>query len=255
MRVVSWLLVLPTFAWRGSSRRYPGASACEQCDVRFYQQSGFGNTPCSRPNIDFGCYPNEDTMWITPPCGSIFRCNADHHDVGSDAEKQRGAFVRCGSRYFKPAPGQTVLNCSCAPDKTKAPKHFGDSLAAKKCGEHATVDTSGGVSNKYRRLPMPPGGNPAVKCCRNKPTSRGPILKNETLKFTDRNFANWPAACEALCDAEPGCKYFSHSFRFSNCILCASCDNPEIMLGDDTYASFQRVTEDESVLRTGVLAR
>ena len=102
---------------------------------------------------------------------------------------------------------------------------------------------------------MPPGGNPAVKCCRNKPTSRGPILKNETLKFTDRNFANWPAACEALCDAEPGCKYFSHSFRFSNCILCASCDNPEIMLGDDTYASFQKVTEDESVLRTGVLAR
>ena len=127
-------------------------------------------------------------MWITPPCGSIFRCNADHHDVGSDAEKQRGAFVRCGSRYFKPGAGGTVLNCSCAPDKTKAPKHFGDSSAAKKCGEHATVDTSGGVSNKYRRLPMPPGGNPAVKCCRNKPTSRGPILKNETLKFTDRNF-------------------------------------------------------------------
>ena len=58
-----------------------------------------------------------------------------------------------------------------------------------------------------------------------------------------------------LGDAEPGCRYFSHSFRFLNCILCASCDSPEIMLGDDTYASFQRVSEDESVLRTGVLAR
>ena len=132
------------------------------------------------------------------------------------------------------------------------PKHFGDSEKKRACGEHASVDSSGGVSARYRRLPMPSGANPAVKCCRNKQTSRGPIERNVTLKFTERNYAAWQAACEALCDAEPGCRYFSHSFRFEICILCAACDKPEIMLGDDTYASFQRATEDERVLYTGV---
>ena len=53
------------------------------------------------------------------------------------------------------------------------------------------------------------------------------------------------AACEALCDAEPSgrCRYFTHSIRFKMCILCAACE-PEIALGDDTFASFQRATED-----------
>ena len=87
--------------------------------------------------------------------------------------------------------------------------------------------------------------------------NKGAIDWNVTLSFKDRGFAAWPRACEALCDAEPSgrCRYFSHSFRFSNCILCASCDHPEIMLGDDTYASFQRSDEDATRLRTGVLAR
>ena len=39
----------------------------------------------------------------------------------------------------------------------------------------------------------------------------------------------------------------------TDCILCAKCE-PEIALGDDTYASFQRITEDATVLYTGVLA-
>jgi hypothetical protein len=196
-------------------------------------------------------------MWIRPPCGSIFRCNADHHDVGPDPSKQSGALVRCGSRYFRPAPGQTRLNCSCAaaPQRGKdAPtKHFHGSAQARSCGEHATTDSSGGVSAAYRRLPLAPGANPAVKCCRNRPSKAGPIDWNSTLNFKDRGYANWPAACEAICEAHPSgrCRYFSHSFRFSNCILCAACV-PEIMLGDDTYASFQRSTEDPSVLYSGV---
>jgi hypothetical protein len=198
-------------------------------------------------------------MWIRPPCGSIFRCNADHHDVGPDQNKQRGALVRCGSRYFKPAPGQTRLNCTCAPSgRQKAAKHFDPVQRGPEkrgCVEHSTVDSSGGVSAAYRRLPMPEGANPAVKCCRNKPTSRGGIDWNATLRATERDYAAWPRACEALCEAEPSgrCRYFSHSFRFNICILCASC-SPEIMLGDDTYASFQRTTEDPSTLYTGVLA-
>ena len=202
-------------------------------------------------------------MWIRPPCGSIFRCNADHHDVGRDPSKQSGSLLRCGSRYFRPAPGQQMLNCSCAnpvQQKGKDPvmKHFHEArepAQKRACGEHASADPSGGVSERYRRLPQPAGANPAVKCCRNKASKAGSVDWNVTLEFKDRNYAAWPAACEALCDAHPSgrCRYFSHSFRFNNCILCASCV-PEIMLGDDTYASFQRATEDPTVLYSGVLA-
>ena len=240
-------------------------------------------------------------MWITPPCGSIFRCNADRHDVGPDPAQQRGAFVRCGSRYFRPAPGQTRLNCSCtaAPQKTKAAvmKHFGEPAPRRSCGGRAIVDSSGGVSAAFRRLPEPKGANPAVRCCRNKPASRGGIDWNVTLNSTQRDYAAWPAACEALCETNPGrCNYFSHSFRFqsestsplpslispyppaevcarctpvhgpvavicsrqivclwSGCITCATCV-PEVLLGDDTWASFQRTTEDPATLYTPVLA-
>ena len=191
-------------------------------------------------------------MWIRPPCGSIFRCNADHHDVGPDPSKQRGALVRCGSRYFRPAPGQTRLNCSCTPAKES--KHFHEQPEPtsaphpRACGERAGVDLSGGVSAAFRRLPQPAGANPAVKCCRNK----GDIDRNATLQFTERSFAAWPRACEKLCDADARCRYFSHSFRFNSCIICASC-SPEVMLGDDTWASFQRVSEDASTLYTGAL--
>lgn len=242
------LLVLPSLGLRN---RYHGASACE-CDVRFYQTSGFGNTACKTPDVDFGCYPGEDMMWIRPPCGSIFRCNADHHDVGPDPSRQRGALIRCGSRYFRPAPGQTRLNCTCALSEKTSTKHWSE-RASRTCGSRAVIDDSGGVSSAFRRLPMAAGGNPAVKCCRNKATSKGPI---NALNYTARNYAAWPAACEAMCDADPSCKYFSHfshSFRFSSCITCRTCE-PEIMLGDDTYASFQRTTEDATTLYQGVLA-
>ena len=228
-----------------------------QCDVRFFQTSGFGNQACSTPGVDFGCYMGEDKMWIRPPCGSLFRCNANHRDVGPDPALQRHSFVRCGSRYFKPEIGQTRLNCSCAPATTsQKPKHFGDSKAGHDgaCGEHLSVDTLGGVSAAYRRLPMPAGANPAVMCCRHRPTSKGAVTSN-TLNITRRDFAAWPAACEALCEADPTgrCRYFTHSIRFQFCILCAAC-NPEIALGDDTFSSFQRATEDPAVLYTGTLA-
>ena len=101
-------------------------------------------------------------------------------------------------------------------------------------------------------MPLTPGGNPALKCCRNKPTSAGPIQWNVTLNFTLREYAAWPSACEALCDHQPGCNFFSHSVRWQICILCSACV-PEIMLGDDTYASFERATEDPAVLYTGTL--
>ena len=230
----AWLLALvASMSWSPSGRRSQVHAerwdACS-CDVRLYQPSGFGNKPCARPNVDFGCFAGEDTMWIRPPCGSIFRCNADHHDVGKDANKQRGAFVRCGSRWFHPAPGQDVLNCSCAPAGAQKTKHFEEAHRAepagsaagqpkRACDARASVDGLGGVSaSSYRRLPMPPDANPAVKCCRNKPTAKGGVDWAVTLNFTQRDFAAWPAACEALCDSEPSgrCRYFSHSFRFQS---------------------------------------
>ena len=48
--------------------------------------------------------------------------------------------------------------------------------------------------------------------------------------------------------------FFSHSVRSNLCVLCESCE-PEILLGDDTFASFQRVAVDPSVLYEGKLAR
>ena len=129
-------------------------------------------------------------MWIRPPCGSLFRGNANHRDAGPDPAKQRGAFVRCGSRYFRPAKGQTRLNCSCVPTAPQKPKHFADHRSEHNgaCGEHLSVDSLGGVSASYRRLPMPAGANPAVMCCRHRQTSKGPITAN-TLNVTKRDFA------------------------------------------------------------------
>lgn len=124
---------------------------------------------------------------------------------------------------------------------------------SRRCGAHASIDKNGGVTSAFRRLPVPVGTNPAVKCCRNKPVSRGPIEWNVTLNFTVRDYAPWPAACEALCERTAGCKFFSHSVRWAQCILCSACV-PEIMLGDDTFASFERATEDPAVMFTGVLA-
>ena len=162
--------------------------------------------------------------------------------------------MRCGSRYFRPEKGQTRLNCSCTPAAPKRPKHFDRESGGGSCGERLSVDGLGGVSGAFRRLPMPAGANPAVMCCRYRPNSKGGVTPN-TLNFTRRDYAAWPAACEALCDAEPSgrCRYFTHSLRFQMCILCAACE-PEIALGDDTFASFQRSTEDPSALYTGVLA-
>ena len=100
---------------------------------------------------------------------------------------------------------------------------------------------------------MPADAGPAVKCCRNKPTKYGDIQWNVTLNFTQRDYAAWPNACEALCEQQPGCRFFSHSVRWQNCIICATCV-PEIMLGDDTYASFERSTEDPTKQYVGVLA-
>ena len=227
------------------------------CDVSLYMNTGFGTKPCEQPGVDFGCYSGTDLMWIRPPCGALFRCNVDDQDSGPDPARQRGFPLRCGSRWFRPAPGQTRLNCTCGDAKGR-PKHHHEkqqneqplSRHKKTCGEErAHIDKNGGVSSAYRRLPMPPGANPAVRCCSNGHAGGN---RSVTLNSTQRDYAAWPAACAALCDREPGCRFFSHSVRASYCVVCAACE-PQILLGDDTFASFERVTEDPTVLYEGVL--
>jgi len=240
---------LPLLACRAlqqQQQHHSGVSACETCGVSLYQNTGFGTRACTL--ADFGCYPGEATMWIRPPCGGVFHC--DDTDL---------AAVRCGSRYFRPEPGQERLNCTCVRKRRltgAAVLLAGQGQAVQKkrrCGARTAIDSMGGVSDAYRRLPQPAGADPSVKCCRNKPTSRGGIdWENATLNFTRPNFAARPSTCEALCDRHPSgrCRFFSHSVRWKNCLLCARCV-PEIMLGDDTFASFERATEDPSILFTG----
>ena len=99
------LAILPLFSSKGHiyGRQHFGVrakKACQTCSVSLYQGTGFGTLTCQAG--DFGCYPDEDQMWIRPPCGGFFRCNTGR------------AAVQCGSRYFRPALGQDRLNCSCS---------------------------------------------------------------------------------------------------------------------------------------------
>ena len=112
----------------------------------------------------------------------------------------------------------------------------------------------GGVSAAFKRLPMPAGANPSVKCCRNKPNAAGSIDWNVTLKYSNPGVAPWPSVCEDMCERHPSgrCRFFSHSVKWKNCLICAACV-PEVMLGDDTFASFARASEDPATLYTGRL--
>ena len=162
-------------------------------------------------------------MWVrvspeqgSGTCGGFFRCGAGH------------TAVRCGSRYFRPAPGQLRLNCSCEGRAMPRPRkrHLREAAMARHtpgagaCGAHASVDDSGGVSAAYRRLPLVPSrrgaANPSLKCCRNKPNAAGGIDWQVTLKFTPLGFAPWPSECEVLCDKHPRCRFFSHSVKFKS---------------------------------------
>jgi hypothetical protein len=168
-------------------------------------------------------------MWIRTAshCGGFFHCNAGH------------AAVRCGSRYYRPPPGQDRANCSCS-SKRSEEQAVPPTVAAKRktqCGAHISTDGMGGVSPAYRRLPQPVGEDQSVKCCRNKQTFGGPIDWNVTLTFTKVGVAPWPSVCEPLCSNHPSgrCRFFSHSVIWKNCILCSSCE-PEIMIGDGSQA-------------------
>ena len=132
-----------------------GVGSCPTCHVTRYQKTGgIGMPQCTTPGVDFGCYPDENKMWIKAPCGGLFRHMAGHMDGP----------LRCDSRDFKPASGQTILNCTCSPGRRNLKEQDSE---PKHCGAHASVDEMGGVSSAYKRLPMPPEANPSVKCCRN----------------------------------------------------------------------------------------
>eukprot|EP00966_Prymnesium_polylepis_P028518 660163-Prymnesium_polylepis.1 len=182
-------------------------------------------------------------MWIrtAAQCGGFFRCNAGR------------AAVRCGSRYFRAAPGQERLNCSCDTKSRFDAEHAAVESTEQRsgaCGVTTGTDGMGGVSRAYRRLPQPPTEDRSVKCCRNKATFGGPIdwcgrhvhlwhrvacharafrvplgraRRNVTLDLTKPGAAPWPGACEALCTNHPSgrCRYFSHSVVWRNCILCS----------------------------------
>ena len=231
------MLFLSSFAKHDGT---PG-HLCPSCHTTLVQTK-HGDTKCE-PNTDFGCYEGEEIMWIRSGshCGGFFRCNAGHEAV------------RCGSRYFRPGPGEEErANCSCSKADTTAPP-LQLPRGAGRCGAHADVDTTGGVSSAYRKLPQPTGADTSVKCCRNKPTFGGPIDYNVTLSFTTKaGAAPWPEHCEPLCSQHPSgrCRFFSHSMVWKNCMFCAACE-PEIMIGDGSQSSYELATEDPNVLYTG----
>ena len=218
---------------------------CPGCRATLVQTK-HGDRKCEA-GTDFGCYPGEDQMWVRREsgCGGFFDCNDGH------------AAVRCGSRYMRPIKGEERANCSCAPRAAPRPRRRRPSQHHRSgtCGAHADVDGTGGVSERYRKLPQPAGSDPSVKCCRNKATFGGPIDHNVTLGFTaaGRGVAPWPEDCEPLCTHhESGrCRFFSHSFVWQSCIFCATCDVPEIMIGDGSQSSYQLASEDPARLYTG----
>merc|ERR550514_1666891 len=54
----------------------------------------------------------------------------------------------------------------------------------------------------------------AKDCCRTNGAGVGSVKNNG---------AAHPANCEAACSANQKCKYFSHSLKWKNCVLCSSC--------------------------------
>jgi len=54
----------------------------------------------------------------------------------------------------------------------------------------------------------------AKDCCRTNGAAVGSVKNNG---------AAHPANCEAACSANQKCKYFSHSLKWKNCVLCSSC--------------------------------
>ena len=215
------------------------AAACPTCRATLVQTK-HGDRACEA-GTDFGCYPGEDAMWVrrASACGGYFDCNSGH------------AAVRCGSRYMKLVPGEDRANCSCVPPAQPQPRRRREP-ATSGCGASLGVDSSGGVSAAYRRLPQPPGADTSVKCCRNKHSFGGPINRSVTLEFTKPRTAPWPEDCEPLCTNHPSgrCRFFTHSYVWKSCILCTECQ-PEIMIGDGSQSSYALASDDPSKLYTG----
>ena len=163
-------------------------------------------------------------MWVDGGCRGFFRCNN-----GPSA-------VKCG---FMGASNARA-NYSCG-SSTALTRHEAG------CGARAYIASVGDhVSSDFRRLPQPPKTDPSVKCCQ--PPSRG-THDNRTLAITRRGTSQWPEDCEAFCTGD--CQFFSHSLFFRNCMLCNAC-NPEIPIGDGSWSSFERVSQDPTILYTGV---
>jgi len=55
----------------------------------------------------------------------------------------------------------------------------------------------------------------AADCCRNNGALLGKV---------DNSQAHSPSECEGACNANDSCKYFSHSLKWANCVLCSKCD-------------------------------
>ena len=91
---------------------------------------------------------------------------------------------------------------------------------------------------------LPPPGRPhfvqihsAAACCRSSSARPSAVQ----IFKTGSGYAAQPDGCEALCASSVGCKYFSHSTDFENCVLCSACDELIVRRGFGfRYTSWKR---------------
>ena len=232
-RAWPWALLLHpvTTSWVAPAEAAAQEGQCEgpqQCNVVLVQK--LSRSPC-HPGVNFGCYTG-DAMWVAGGCRAFFRCGPEEA-------------IRCGAMGSKDgAMGakepHVRKNCSCTTKNVQSLLPPAPGCASVKSG-----DLGDFVSSAFRRLPQPPASDASVRCCRNKGRglghANGAVNWTSTLKFSALGAAAWPEQCEAACAGLPGCRFFSHSLIHKNCIHCATCDQPEVPVGDGSYSSWEYV--------------
>merc|ERR1719492_547640 len=76
--------------------------------------------------------------------------------------------------------------------------------------------------------------NSAGDCCRNNDAQIGRTADGES---------DSPADCVDACNDNPECKFFSHTTKWQNCVLCSKCDISGAPGNGRHYTSWEKQTE------------